>query len=391
MDSPVLVLGRTVLVQGGRIVALDSSPRLPLEVCRIEGGGRVLLPGLSDMHVHTAEREMPLFIANGVTLVREMNGTPGFVALRDRIARGEVVGPRMLVASPLLVGAPIEHRRYRLITSVDDAYAAANEAKAAGYDYLKIYEGLTRAEYDALVQAGRTLHLPLDGHIPADVGLSRALDAGQYLQHMDKIAFALAGHTQDTSTFAEARRLFGGRGAWVTPTLASLSALDVAGTSEYAGALARPEMAYVDSESLGWWRSLSGTSTRTSPSRHEQFLIALLRVLRETNTHFLLGTDAANPLTVAGFSAHDELEILVRDAGFSPFDALSAATRNVGQFLGDSLTGRIAVGAPADLILADANPLTSLAALRTPAGVMAGGRWFPRPQLDSMLVSARQR
>jgi hypothetical protein len=390
MDSPVLLPAGSVLVKDGTIAAIN--PRsLPSGTCRVDGAGRVLMPGLSDMHVHTDEREMPLFLANGVTLAREMNGTPKMVALRERIARGEAIGPRLLVASPLLVGIPFKNVRYRLITSAEDAGAAARDAKATGYDYLKIYDGLTRAEYDTLVAAGRALGLPLDGHIPADVGLAGVLDAGQYLQHMDKIAFALAGHTMDTSKLAEARRLFDGRGAWVTPTLASLHALDIARTTEYAAALARPEMVYIDSGSMGWWRSLTGDGVHASASRFYQFESALLHVLRETNTRFLLGTDAANPLMVAGFSVHDELETIIRDGGFSPFDALRTATRNVGEFLGDSLTGRVVVGARADLLLVDADPLSDIAVLRKPAGVMAHGRWFDRAQLDSMLAIARQR
>ncbi|HVT39771.1 MAG TPA: amidohydrolase family protein [Gemmatimonadaceae bacterium] len=390
MDSAVLSPSRTVLVREGKIAEIDP-PRIPAGACRIEGAGRVLMPGLSDMHVHTDEREMPLFLANGVTLAREMNGTPKMVALRERIARGDAIGPRLLVTSPVLAGIPFKNIRYRLITSVEDARAAAHEAKAAGYDYLKIYDGLSRAEYAALVEAGHTLGLRLDGHIPEDVGLAAVLDAGQSIQHMDKIAVALAGHGVDTGKVADVKRIFGGRGAWVTPTIASLRALDIARTTQYAAALARPEMAYVDSASLGWWRSLAGSDARTSPGRYYQFEISLLRALRETNTRFLLGTDAGNPLMVAGFSVHDELAALNRDGGFSAFEALRTATRNVGEFLGDTLMGRVVVGAPADLILAPSNPLANLSVLREPAGVMVRGHWFARAQLDSLLAVARRR
>lgn len=390
MDSAVLLRGRTVLTRDGKIASIDAR-RLPPETCRITGAGRVLMPGLIDMHVHTSEREMPLFLANGVTFIREMNGSPELLALRDRIRRGEVVGPRMLVASPLLVGQEVRYR-HRLITSADDATAAAREAKAAGYDYLKIYDGLTRAEYDALVAAGRALNIPLDGHIPADVGLEAALDAGQYLQHMDKIAFALAGHSNDTAQLlGKARALFAGRRAWVTPTLASLLALDEANTTAYAEWLSRPEMQYADSGSMAWWASLTGTRVRASRSLYYQFETSLLKLLRTTDTRFLLGTDAANPLMVAGFSVHDELETLVRDGGFSGWEALRSATRNVGEFLGDPLIGHVVVGAPADLLLVDGDPLANLRVLRTPVGVMANGRWLARAQLDSMLAGARQR
>jgi hypothetical protein len=389
MDSDTLLPKRVVLVRDGKIAAISPSS-LPSDACRVDGHGQVLMPGLADTHVHTSEREMPLYLANGVTFIREMNGSPALLALRDRIKSGEVLGPRMLVSSTLLAGKPFPQVRYRLITSEADAYVAAHAMKEAGYDYLKIYDGLTAEEYAAFVQASKALNMPLDGHIPADVGLTGVIAAGQHLQHMDKIAFALAGHSMDTTKFADARKLFDGRGAWVTPTLASLRALDKSRSAEYAAALKSPEIAYVDAGTFSWWESLTGSGAY-APSRWYQYESALLRVLRGTNTRFLLGTDDANPLMVAGYAVHEELDALVRDGGFSTWDALRSATKNVGEFLGDSTMGRLAVGARADLILVVSNPLKDLSVLRKASGVMVNGRWLPRSELDSLLSTARVR
>ena len=115
-----------------------------------------------------------------------------------------------------------------------------------------------------------------------------------------------------------------------------------------------------------------------------------MRRVCTTDTRFLLGTDEGNPLMVAGFSVHDELETLVRDGGFSRYDALATATRNAGEFLGDSTTGRVAKGARADLVLVDGNPPENLSVLRHPAGVMIKGNWLDRNALDRILESARQ-
>ena len=378
---------QNVLVQGGRVTSVGNTP-LPRDVCRIEAAGQVLLPGLADMHVHTDESEMPLFLSNGITLVREMNGSPRHVQLRERLARGEVVGPRLLVASPLLTGKPLRFR-HRLVTSAEDAFAAAHEAKNAGFEYLKIYDDLSAADYDAFVQAARTVGLPLDGHVPNAVGLARVIAAGQAIQHMDKIAFAIAGHSGDTSALSAAAQLFTGKRIWITPTLASLRALDIAGTAEYASRIRQPEMAYVDSASVSWWRSLIGSGTRAyAPSPFYRLQTKLLPVLRKADARFLLGTDAANPLMIAGFSVHEELATLIRDGGFSPYAALLSATRNVGEFLNDSTVGVIRPGARADLILVADNPLMKPGALREPLGVMVGGRWLSRSQLQIGLKAA---
>jgi imidazolonepropionase-like amidohydrolase len=186
--------------------------------------------------------------------------------------------------------------------------------------------------------------------------------------------------------------LFHGKSAWVTPTLASLRVLDRAGTAEYAARFQNPEMVYVDSSSLGWWRSMARSGTRqAAASQYYQFQTALLKVLRTSGARFLLGTDAANPMMVAGFSVHEEMQVLVEDGGLSRYDVLLAATRNAAQFLGDTLGGQVRAGARADLILVDGNPLHDLAALKRPAGVMVGGRWLDRAQLDAMLQVAKLR
>lgn len=389
MDGPTLLPNGTVVVRDGRIAAINP-PSVPAGVCRIDLAGQVLLPGLADMHVHTDEAEMPVFLANGVTLVREMNGSPTHLRLRDRIASGEVIGPRMLVASPLMVGAPLRYR-HRLVTRPAEAVVAAREVKAAGYDYLKIYDGLSRESYDAFVETAAALGLPLEGHIPAAVGLARVLETGQSLQHIEKIGMAIGGHQGDTMQLSRAAGLFAGRRTWVTPTLAVLRVLDGTRTTEYTARLDAPEMAWVDSASLGWWRSLAGSNPPRGPSPFYRFQTALLPLLRAAGARFLLGTDAANPLMVAGFSVHEELAVLVRDGGFSPYEALLTATRNVGEFVGDTLRGRLVIGAPADLLVAESNPLGNLAVLRRPAGVMANGRWFDRIRLDSMLAASRRR
>ena len=209
---------------------------------------------------------------------------------------------------------------------------------------------------------------------------------------MDKIAFALAGHTSDPSRLDEAAKLFNGRSAWVTPTLASLRVLDRSGTAEYAARFQNPEMAYVDSSSISWWRSLVHGGTRqAAASAYYQFEVALLSVLKESGARLLIGTDAANPMMVAGFSLHEEMQVLVEDGGFSRYEVLLAATRNAAQFLGDTLGGQVRAGARADLILVDGDPLRDLGTLKRPVGVMVGGRWLDRSRLDAMLEASRVR
>ncbi len=317
-----------------------------------------------------------------------MNGSPEHLALRARIARGELAGPSMLVSTPLLAGEA-QRWHHLLIRTAEDARNAARDAKAAGYDYLTISNGLTTEADAALVTASRTTGLPLDGHIPAAVGLAGVLAAGQTIEHMDKIAFAAAGHDPDTARVPVVRQAFAAHRVWVTPTSASLRALDIAGTPAYTSALTSPAMAYVDSATLGWWRSLAGQRERTAPSRFYTFELLLLKALHADGTDMQPGTDTSNPLMVAGFAVHDELDVLTRDAGFSNYEALRLATANVGRFLGDPAVGTLHVGSNADLLLVDGNPLRDLSVLRRPLGVLVRGQWLDRERLDALLRGAR--
>jgi hypothetical protein len=157
---------------------------------------------------------------------------------------------------------------------------------------------------------------------------------------MDKIAWALAGHSADSAKLADLHRLLDGRVRWFTPTIASLRALSGSRSREYGDMLRRPEVAYMDSGSIAWWRSLHREGDRPADaSPFYQFQIAVLKELKTLGNLFLLGTDTPNPLMVPGFSVHDELQALVRDAGFTSYEALLAATRNVGTFLADSTIG----------------------------------------------------
>jgi imidazolonepropionase-like amidohydrolase len=388
MDGAAVLRERTVVVRDGRIASVGTSSS-PDGACRVAGRGKYLLPGLSDMHAHMTEKDLPLFLANGVTLVREMNGSPAHLSMRAKLASGELTGPRLVVASPLLTGKKLQYR-HRLITSEEDAFAAAHEASDAGYSFLKIYDDLSLEMYEAFVQAGKTLGLPLDGHVPQAVGLQRALDAGQSVQHMDKIAFAVGGHSTDPGNIDKVKAMFAGRQTWVTPTLASLHALGSAGSNEYRARLASPEMIYVDKDLLGWWKSMANGSRDSGPTPFTRYLDAVTKAVHESGARILIGTDASNPLMIPGFSVHEEMDALVKYAGFTRLEVLTAATRGAAEFLGDSTGGRVRAGSRAELLLVDDNPLENLSTLGKPVGVMAGGQWLDRAALDAGLKKSER-
>jgi hypothetical protein len=397
MDADTALLGQAVVVEGNRIAWIGPVDELeaPPGAQVIDGSGRTLLPGLADMHVHMDRTDVPLFLANGITTVREMNGDDWHVALRDSIAAGEVVGPRMFVASTLLAGEP-QPWRHVLIPDATAAYPVAHEMKDRGFDYLKIYDGLGRAAYDAFVKASGTLDIPLVGHIPRDVGLDGVLGAGQAsIEHVEQITYATVGHDFDTSRIPEIASRIAASEAWVVPTLASQRMLSIAGTPAYNRRLEAPEVRFVDPEIRGWWASLkapdgAAESGPDDPRRRRAeafygFQRDLTAALFDAGVTLLVGTDTPNPLLVTGFSLHLELSALV-DAGIPPIDVLRTATRNAARFVGqEGQWGVVRPGAAADLVLVDGDPLADIGVLQQPAGVMIGGQWLDRAALESML------
>jgi len=413
MDSERRLADHTVVVEGRRIAAVGPSAttRVPYGALRVDGHGRFLLPGLAEMHAHFpsplglqehgedfADRLLYLNVACGVTTVRGMIGDSRDLSVREEVARGARLGPQVFTAGPSING-----------TSAPDAASArrlVTEQRAAGYDLLKIHPGVPRDAFDAVVRAARAEGIPFAGHVPADVGLMRALLSGiRSVEHLDGYVEVLqragASLPQDTGLFgasivdtvdeaglaalAAATRA---AGAWNTPTQVLIDNLFGGATADGLGA--RPEMQYMPAKTVQQWREVFQRfrGPDFDPERGRRFVELrrkLLRALRDAGAGLLLGADAPQVFNVPGFATLRELESLVA-AGLTPFEALSAGTRNPAIALGvpDSF-GTIAVGRRADLLLLDADPLADIRNVWKRHGVALAGRWLPAAELESQL------
>jgi imidazolonepropionase-like amidohydrolase len=396
--------GQTVIVRDGRIAAIGpaASTAVPDDALRINGTGKFLMPGLAEMHGHVpgqaalAHATMFLFVANGVTTVRGMQGSAAHIALRGQIDRGEVLGPRFYAAGPQLSGnsAPTP--------TIADSVVRAQ--KAAGYDLLKIQEGLSRDSYDAVVAAARTVGIPFGGHVPDAVGLWHALESRQgTIDHLDNFMEAvtaadfpaqhLAARGVGGSTREIDRRIAGAAaaakrsGTAVVPTMPLWEMLYIPPDS--ATLAGRAELRYVPRNMVaGWFRTVAGGGRVQGEAARREWRTTrmnILRALHEARVPILLGTDAPQVFSVPGFSIHREMETMV-EAGMDPFAVLSSGTRNIAEHFGTlAEAGTIDVGKRADLILLDANPLDSVANVQRRTGVMVHGRWLPESEIQKGL------
>jgi hypothetical protein len=380
-----------------------ASTPVPSEAVRIDGRGKFLIPGLAEMHGHVpgqpgpaAAATMFLFVANGVTTVRGMQGSAYHVTLREQIARGEVLGPRFYAAGPQLAGN---------IRTPAIADSVVRAQKAAGFDLLKIQEGLPRASYDAVVATAKSVGIPFGGHIPDEVGLWHALDSRQgTIDHLDNFMEAVtaadfpaqrAGAPGVGGSTAEIDRRIAGAaratksvGTAVVPTMPLWEVLYIPPDS--AAMASRPELRYMPRQTVaGWFQRIAGGGRIQGDSARREWRsmrMKILTALHEARVPILLGTDAPQLFSVPGFSIHREMEIMV-EAGMHPIDVLRSGTVRVAEHFGTlAETGTIEVGKRADLVLLDADPLRSVANVQRRAGVMVNGRWLPESEIQRGLA-----
>jgi len=416
----------TLIISDQRIAGLSSSgaAQLPAGARIVDGHGKFLIPGLWDMHVHTVFGDwlprdekvvLPLFVANGVTGVRDMGGDLDVLKeWRAKIAAGQLLGPRMYIAGPMLDGPVPRFPSSAPVANAADGRRVVDDLKARGVDFIKIQSLIPRDGYFAAAEEAKRVGLTFVGHVPDAVRASEASDAGQKsIEHFTGVFEGCStaedqlvngrprGPGANVSTYDATRAraviaLMAKNRTWQVPTLVwergQWLVDDIDKTHDplikYAPASWKDHtwpmfvhdiMQYMDTDPL--------------PVRKRFFQMELEMTLAmfRAGVPFMAGTDTAAGVHVfPGFSLHEELALFVQ-AGLTPMQALQTATRNPAEFMGrlDDL-GTVAKGKLADLVLLDANPLDDIANTRRSHAVGLAGRYFDRADLDRMLKGVEQ-
>ena len=392
--------GRTVLISGDRILAVGAEGRVdvPDGVDVVDGRGRYLIPGLIDMHVHALWHPsvpptfLPLFVANGVTTVRDMGGTLEVLrATRVVLADGAFPAPRVIAAGAILDGPTPVHPDVSIpVSTPGEAVAAVEAVAAAGADFVKVYTLLPDSAFDAAMAAARERGLTVSGHVPADVGPVAAAAGMRTMEHlMSELGGFCAGDDPAgcEATVSALRR----NGTWQVATLV------IQGETEATALCGDPRLRFLTPAVREYWfgpgRAPAGCDTVPGGTRFEPPLPAearLVPVLHEAGVPLLAGTDAGVPYALPGWSLHDELRLLV-EAGLRPLDALRAATSEAARALGRGDLGAIRPGYRADLVLLSANPLDGIGNTERIEGVVSDGRWLDRGRLDRVLSGVAER
>jgi len=306
-----------------------------------------------------------------------------------------VLGPRIYTSGPSFNGntAPTK----------EAAVEAVVQQKTLGYDLLKIHPGVPRDAFDAMAAKAHELKIPFAGHVPAQVGLQRAIEARyRSIDHLDGYIEALAGKPEpsqffginfvnevDESKLPDLVKATKAAGVWQVPTQVLMD--NLANDVPAEEMAKRPEIQYAlnPGEVQKWIAQKQGLAKYSAADR-QKFLTIRRRIIKELHAAgvpFALGSDAPQWWNVPGFSIHRELRSMV-DAGLTPYQALRTGTQNIGTYFGTT-DGVVAAGRRADLMLLDANPLQDIGNSTRIAGVLVNGRWLPKADIDKRLADGK--
>lgn len=382
MDKEHVLKNQTVIVRNGIVTDIGGAKKIkvPKDALVISGNSKLyLVPALAEMHTHLRyDEDLLFYVANGITTIRNMRGSPQHLEWREKVKRGEMLGPDIYTAGPTLSGP---NSGFTEVRTAEEAEKLVREQKNAGYDFIKVYDQLPKAAYDAVIATARELQMPVAGHVPTEVGVEGVLKAKQAsIEHAEQYIYHYFGDNYNDKKIPHIAEATGKAGVYVCPTIGFIENF-IYQVENKNKILDRPEMKYANPETFAYW-----VTDRKESSAQNRLINAfqnkLIRGFRDANVKMLAGTDVYAFGLIPGISLHQELEKMV-NAGLTPYQALETATKNPGEFFKTNF-GTIKVGNKAELILVDGNPLENISNLQRRSGVMVHGKWMPQAKLDSM-------
>ena len=441
--------GMTVVIRDQRITAIAKQAIIEVDrnVQVVNATGQYLIPGLWDMHVHLTLRPepklaseilLPLLVAHGVVGVRDMGGDwEQIQQLRQEFAGGKLAGFTLLSPGPFVDGPQPASASVVPVANAAEARAAVRSLKARGVDFIKVQAKLSRESYLAAADEAKRQGIPFAGHVPESMNAGEVSDAGQRsIEHLSPalpgdagILLACSGKEaelrQELAALGEAEqkpdakledlrartrdlqtRLLDSYSpakadalmvrlaknhTWVVPTLIwsqSSRPLSPQDLGQHV------PLQYVPAATRQRWEAGRKRYVESVPpqafalaTRVAEKSLALAGALHRAGVPLMAGTDSFDGFDISGFSLHQELELLVK-AGLKPTEALQAAILNPAKFLGKERDfGTVEKGKLANLVLLDADPLEDIRNTRKIRGVVLGGRFFDRVELDQMLAA----
>lgn len=441
-----------VVVDRGRITAVSPAGRTPPAARRVvEARGEYVSPGFLDMHAHPlgspdTRGSLELMLANGITGFRQMSGSPELLqARREGRLLPTADTPRVLAMPGTILTRVSE-------PTPEAAVAEIDRQKVEGADFIKLTDA-TPAMFFAAVAEAKRLGLTLVGHLPPTIDVRQASKAGmRSIEHLGpRDSVFLGCSTQEAALRAsipppspphlppgpppppavfqrllermladpvlatnpadyprydkvldtfdagrcdELMAEFKANGTWQAPTLIRLRTMEIADDPKYRN---DPNLQYAEPTSRRVWLEVADQFARQMPPQKPSLdrlfkaQLELTRRIQRDGVGLMAGSDFGGGLLVSGFDLHEEFDLLAQ-AGLTPLQVLQAATVNGAIFLHmQDRIGAVAPGRDADLVILGADPTRSVAAMHRVDGVVRGGRYYARADLDAILRRTRDR
>ncbi len=373
-DTDAIWEDRTVVVTKGRITEIlpDSiSTSLPYE--KINAKGKYLLPGLIDMHTHIFDRsDLAMYLAYGVTTVRNMMGFPMHLRWRDQVNSALYPGARLITASPTLNGGTNTSPFHKNINAAEEAMDAVKEYKRLGYDFIKVYDGLNKDEFAAIMDEASKNDLYVAGHPPHALNLDVILNSNlNSIEHVEELIQGPMKYELDTVLGRKIIKQFKKQEARLTVTLSPFYAIFKATTEgeEFLSKIPKdkinPFIRFIGNKQLSQWIDTNEGAYTWNTEKYE-CMRSLVKILDEEDVELLLGTDTGPSLTIPGITLHDEIKLLEKN-GLSPLKILQSGTISAANALNMyNDIGSITIGKQAEFLLLHENPLENLETLKSP-------------------------
>lgn len=392
MDSNHVLQNKAVLIEEGIIKGIYDQLPPQDNLNTIDGQGKYLVPGLMDAHAHIFDRsDLALNLSQGVTTVRNMMGFPMHLRWRDQVNHDLYPGATLYTAGPTLdMGSNTGGPFHKVLSDAEEAERLVRDIKNKGYDFIKVYDGLSNEVFLAIMKASKEQGLKVAGHPSRAVDFETLANSGFLsIEHNEEIFQGLLNYKYDADRVDSMAKVLAEKQIYVTPTLIIYHYLyrTMNEGHRFLDSIPQdyinPFIRFIGNKQLGDYLDTNDKGKAYS-TKKDAALAQILIILHENNVPLLLGTDLGPNLTVAGYILHSEIE-LWKKQGIDDFEILKAGTINVARALGiDDELGTIELGKRADFILVDENPLQDARNMKKLSGVFHNSRWYDEKGLQQL-------
>lgn len=401
MTKDTVLRNKSVLIKNGNIVHIDSIiPEIDVKV--IDAKGKYLSPGLIDVHVHIWDKqEFGLYLANGVTAVRNAWGMPFHLRFKEQINNNELLGPVFITTTPKLTGA--ENATFDQLGIKDEKHAhdLIKHYHEDGYDLIKTYAGMPEDIFDVIIEESEKNNMPIVAHpsfeVPYAYHFKKAI---QSIEHTEDIVQNALKYKLDSVALQNVIKYYSDAKMAHTPTLTIYqNIIDIIEQKDSVktiggGNYMNPTLVSLGSmDSYNRWTSeqFYKPETLEQIKKQHQFHLYIVKQLHQAGVKLLCGTDAGIVFNMPGYAIHEELTYYI-EAGLTPYEALKTATINPSTEIGlFNNLGTIEKGKLANLILSDKNPLEDISTLSNPIAVCIKGRYLQNYELKEFEEKAKNR